>query len=184
MRAAVSSERMYLKALTLLEAFTHPLVLLLFLSLSYLQRSLRVKQRKNFQNSDVITEDLHVVMLILVCHLIIRTSIRTQRPFVSSASVLSQNSAAPDCMHTSFQDAEEDKSKGFHLFPHIRACKVYFVSVLPHRWSSLVCVLDSPRQQCANRGHLEVRLSPSAIHCCLPLDSFTPLPFCSFLVSL
>lgn len=100
--------------------------------------------------------------------------------FVSSASVLLQKSAAPDCMHTSFQDAEEDKLKGFHLFPNIPACKVCFVSVLPHRWSSLVCVLDSPRQQCANRGHLGVRLSPSAIHCCLPLDSFTPPPFCSF----
>lgn len=51
-----------------------------FLSLSYMQRSLRVKIRKNSQNSDVITEDFHVVMLILVCHLIIRTSIWTQRP--------------------------------------------------------------------------------------------------------
>lgn len=80
-------------------------------------------------------------------------------------------------MHTSFQDAEGDQSKGFHPFPNIRAGKVCVVGVLPHRWSSLVCVLDSPRQQCANRGHLGVRLSPSAIHCCLPLDSFTPPPF-------
>lgn len=40
----------------------------------------RVKQSKNFQNSQEIVEDLHVVVLILVCHLIIRTSIWTQCP--------------------------------------------------------------------------------------------------------
>lgn len=50
--------------------------------------------------------------------------------------------------------------------------------------SSLVCVLDRCQQQCANRGHLRVRLSPSAIHCCLPLDSFTPPPLVFFLVTL
>lgn len=38
-------------------------------------------------------------------------------------------------------------------------------------------VLDGRQHQCANRGHLRVRLSPSAIHCCLPLASFTPPAF-------
>lgn len=56
-----------------------------------------------------------------------------------------------------------------------------FVSTLPH-WcvSSLVRVLDGGQQQCVNPGHPRVRLSPSAIHCCLvflPVSLLPPPPF-------
>lgn len=56
-----------------------------------------------------------------------------------------------------------------------------FVSTLPH-WcvSSLVRALDGGQQQCVNPGHPRVRLSPSAIHCCLvflPVSLLPPSPF-------
>lgn len=44
--------------------------------------------------------------------------------------------------------------------------------------SSLVCVLDGGQRQCVNPGHPRVRLSHSAIHCCLVFlpASFLPSP--------
>lgn len=43
--------------------------------------------------------------------------------------------------------------------------------------SSLVCVLDGGQQQCVNPGHPRVRLSHSAIHCCLVFLPASLLPF-------